>query len=238
MAYILSIDTSDKICSVALSSGYELIGSLELTDNRSHAAGLTVIIEKLLKQKEFDINKLNALCISMGPGSYTGLRIGVSVAKGINYALNIPLLAINTLEILTIGLLLSGELRNFNFENSDFLLCPMIDARRMEVYCGFYNSKAELTNEISAKIIDENSFTDVLKNKKIVFFGGGSEKCREVIQNPNAIFIDNFNPHASYMVSRATDLYNNKKFENLAYFEPFYLKDFVATISKKSVFSS
>ncbi len=235
MSYILSIETSDKICSVALSHGYNLIGSLDITDEKSHASKLTLLIEKLLDTKGFKIADLNAVAISKGPGSYTGLRIGVSVAKGICYALSVPLIAINTLQSLAIGLEQSGCLRKFQPQNNPILLCPMIDARRMEVYSAFFKPNGEQVGDISANLIEATSFYSILAENSVVFFGSGSEKCKNVIVHPNAHFVDSLNPHASFMVSLANDLYENSMFENVAYFEPFYLKDFVATTSKKSV---
>jgi tRNA threonylcarbamoyladenosine biosynthesis protein TsaB len=233
MSLILSIESSDKVCSVAISNDYELLSTFEITEDRSHATMLTVLINKTLNEKDIKITKLNAVAVSMGPGSYTGLRIGVSVAKGICYALKIPLIAVNTLQLLCLGLVGSGILRKIE-EKSDLLLCPLIDARRMEVYRAFFNSSCEQIGEIKAEIIHENSFTDKLKSHQIIFFGSGSEKCKNLIKDNNAIFADSIRPNASYMVSFAYDSYLQNKFENPMYFEPFYLKDFVATVSKKN----
>ena len=230
MALILSIETSEVNCSVALSNNYDLIGTFETTDERSHAAMLTVLIQKLLKIKEIDIGELNAVAISRGPGSYTGLRIGVSVAKGICYALNIPLIAINTLQLISLGLIQSGKIK---IQNQNLLLCPMIDARRKEVYRALFDHNANQVSTIEAEIIDDNSFQNELLSTNIVFFGSGAEKCKIILQNPNAIFIDGFKPNASYMVSLAYDAFLNNNFEDCAYFEPFYLKDFIATIPKR-----
>jgi tRNA threonylcarbamoyladenosine biosynthesis protein TsaB len=193
---------------------------------------LTVLIEKLLCEKDIEINKLDAIAISKGPGSYTGLRIGVSCAKGISYALGLPLIAVNTLQSLAQGFIQSRYLRKMKIENNNLLLCPMIDARRMEVYMAFFDLNAELTSEIEAEIIHENSFEETLLSNIIVFFGSGAEKCKHLIQHPNAIFADGFRPNASYMVSIAYDNYLQKKFESPAYFEPFYLKDFITTVPK------
>jgi len=233
MALILSIETSEKTCSVALSNNYELISTLEIYEEKSHAAKLTVLIDKLFSEKELDIKKLDAVAVSRGPGSYTGLRIGVSVAKGICYALNIPLIAISTLQLLCWGLMYSGCLRKYNLDIPDLILCPLIDARRMEVYKAFFNKNGEQVNEIVAEIINENSFCNELVTNKIVFFGSGADKCKNIIKNKNAYFIDEIQPNASHMISNAYDCYIQKKFEDHAYFEPFYLKDFVATVPKK-----
>ncbi len=144
MALILSIETSEKICSIALGSDYELIGTLEISDEKSHASMLTILIEKLLREKDIEINSLDAIAISKGPGSFTGLRIGVSCAKGICYALGLPLISVNTLQLLAQGFLQSLFLRKMKLETTDLLLCPMIDARRMEVYRAFFNCKEEI----------------------------------------------------------------------------------------------
>jgi tRNA threonylcarbamoyladenosine biosynthesis protein TsaB len=233
MAIILSIETSEKICSVALSKDYELISTLEINEEKSHASKLTVLVTKLLYEKEIDIKRLDAVAVSKGPGSYTGLRIGVSVAKGICYALNIPLIAINTLQILTLGLINSGGLRKTNITGENIILCPLIDARRMEVYRAFFNMNGDQISEITAEIIHKDSFCEELKSNYIIFFGSGADKCKNVILNPNAIFIDEIKPNASYMVIFASDFFIQKKFENYAYFEPLYLKDFVTTVPKK-----
>jgi tRNA threonylcarbamoyladenosine biosynthesis protein TsaB len=233
MALILSIETSEKTCSIALGSDYELIGTLEISDERSHASMLTVLIEKLLLEKDIEINKLDAIAISKGPGSYTGLRIGVSCAKGISYALGLPLVSVNTLQLLAQGFIQSGFLRKMKIDSNNLLLCPMIDAKRMEVYRALFDNNAEPAGEIEAEIIHENSFGETLLTNKVVFFGSGAEKCKHLILHPNAFFADGFRPNASYMVSIAYDAYLQKKFESSAYFEPFYLKDFITTIPKR-----
>lgn len=237
MALILSLETSEQLCSVALSNDYEFIGCLEITDGKSHSTMLTVLIEKLLSEKNISMNSLSAVAISMGPGSYTGLRIGVSVAKGICYALNIPLIAINTLQLLTVGLLQNEVFKKLNLNNTELLICPMIDARRMEVYRAFYNSDSEIVGEVEAEILTELSFNTILETKKVVFLGSGSEKFRTITSHKNAVFVENILPHASYMVSSAFDSFSRNSFEDCAYFEPFYLKDFVAVVSKKKVLS-
>ena len=237
MALILSIETSENTCSVALGDKYELIATLEIADERSHSSMLTFLINNLFQQKNIDIKDLDAIAISMGPGSYTGLRIGVSVAKGISYALNIPIVALNTLQILCTSLVESGYIRKLKINDENILLCPMLDARRMEVYNGFFNVKAEPISKISATIIDSGSFKNELDTCKVFFFGSGSEKCKDIIENGNANFVLGFKPHAGNMISLAYDLFLQKKFEDNAYFEPFYLKDFVATIPKRKVLS-
>jgi tRNA threonylcarbamoyladenosine biosynthesis protein TsaB len=237
MALILSIETSENTCSVALGNEYELLGTLEITDGKSHASMLTVLIEKLLIKKEINFSELKAVAVSKGPGSYTGLRIGVSVAKGICYALNIPLISINTLQIMSEGFIQSGYLRKHNILEENILLCPLMDARRMEVYTAFFNNQSEPVNEIQALVLDSTSFNNELEKAQVAFFGSGSAKCIGLIQHSNALFVENVNPHASNMVSAAYDSFLHNKFEDIAYFEPFYLKDFVATLPKRKTFS-
>ena len=217
---------------MALGNKYELIGTLEILDEKSHASKLTVLIEQLLYDKNIDIQSINGVAISKGPGSYTGLRIGASVVKGICYRLNIPVISINTLQILCMGFIQSGFLRKNKIENP-LLLCPMIDAKRMEVYRAFYNNYAQPVSEIKSEIIHGESFKDELQINKILIFGSGAEKCKSLIQNPNIFFADGYRPLASYMISLAYDAFLQRKFEDCAYFEPYYLKDFVPTINKK-----
>jgi len=234
MALILSLETSTKVCSVCLSNNDTIIAKKELFEANSHASHLTVFIEDLFKElKDIDLKDIDAVAVSSGPGSYTGLRIGVSVAKGICYAINKPLIAITSLECLAQAALNHPELKEIDLNN--VLYCPMIDARRMEVYTALFNSKMELHKSISAEIIDETSFSELLQKHPIVFLGDGAEKCKETITHENAIFLDKLAPLASNMVKIAHEKFNNKAFEDVAYFEPFYLKDFVATTPKKKV---
>jgi tRNA threonylcarbamoyladenosine biosynthesis protein TsaB len=149
--------------------------------------------------------------------------------------LGIPLIAINTLQILSYGFLNSGKIKSANISDPDFILCPMIDARRMEVYRAFLNNKSEFVSSINAEIINENSFSEELLKHSVIFFGSGAEKCRNIINNTNAYFFVNFSPNATYMISLAYDAFIQKRFEDTAYFEPFYLKDFMATVPKKRV---
>ena len=235
MALILSIETSERFCSAAVSRNYDLIGTLEIKDEKSHASLLTVLIQKLFAEKEINLKEIDAVAISKGPGSYTGLRIGVSVSKGICYALNVPLISINTLQVLCHALLKNEKSKFIKSSESNFILCPMIDARRMEVYMAFFDKKGEQKNDITATLVQENSFSDLLKLNNIVFFGSGAEKCKNIIQHKNAFYFDNIWPNAIDMISLAYDSYLLKSFENTAYFEPFYLKDFVATIPKKKI---
>ena len=183
-----------------------------------------------MKKNNYQFSDLNAIAISMGPGSYTGLRIGVSTAKGLCYALDIPLVAINTLEAMS-----SGFVSNHFSVNPDTLFCPMIDAKRMEVYCAIYNSKTEVLLETKAEIIDENSFKDILDRNVVYFFGDGALKCESSLGTHfNARVIDDFENSAKYLSAIAHQKYLQKDFADVAYFEPFYLKDFIAGKKKSN----
>ncbi|MBK3518621.1 tRNA (adenosine(37)-N6)-threonylcarbamoyltransferase complex dimerization subunit type 1 TsaB [Carboxylicivirga marina] len=232
MAKILSIETSTGVCSVAYSENGEVVASKELYQINSHASNLTVLIEELFAQNNTpDMKDIDAVAVSSGPGSYTGLRIGVSTAKGICYALNKPVIAIDSMHILT------QPLVNKEWEKSELptVFCPLMDARRMEVYTAVFDSDLNIIEEISAKIVDEETFLKWLSVNRVVFFGNGADKCKEVIQHENAIFVDDCHPLAKNLAPLAEQYFAEEKFEDVAYFEPFYLKDFVATTPKKKV---
>lgn len=229
MAVILNIETSTQVCSASIAKNGEVIAIRESFEDRSHASLLTVFINELLQEVKITANDLDAVSVSEGPGSYTGLRIGVSVAKGICYARKIPLIAVNTLQAMA---LMAKEEAN----DLSCIYCSLIDARRMEVYSAMFNAKQEQTRETLAEIIDENSFNNELANGKVAFYGNGAEKCKEYIKASNAIFLDNIHPSAKYMAPLAQEAFAQNKFKDVAYFEPFYLKDFVATTPKKKVF--
>ena len=219
MALFLLIETATKSCSVSLSSENKIIACKEeINEQYSHAEKLTVFITELCKTQDFTIKDLDAVAVSKGPGSYTGLRIGVSTAKGLCYALDIPLISVSTLKAMACGMAQK--------EKSD-LYCPMIDARRMEVYNAFYNSTNKEIRGIQADIIEAYSYQKEL-DKKVLFFGDGAEKCKQMIQHPNARFIDGFFPSSKDMLEIANEKFAEKDFEDVVYFEPFYLKDFVA----------
>jgi len=226
MAKILQIETATAICSVALSVNGKIISFKEEHGQNLHAANLTLFIDEVVKTAGLSYQELDAIAVSKGPGSYTGLRIGVSTAKGLCYALDKPLIAIETLEMMAAGYLA---------ENPDYsgLICPMIDARRMEVYTSIFDLSLNIILPTEAKIIDETSFTDYLAKETLTFIGDGAAKCEEVLTHQNAKFDKaNFNS-ATYMSLLANKAFSNSKFEDVAYFEPFYLKDFVVTQSKK-----
>ena len=219
MALFLLIETATKSCSVSLSSENKIIACKEeVNEQYSHAEKLTVFITELFKTQDFTIKDLDAVAVSKGPGSYTGLRISVSTAKGLCYALDIPLISVSTLKAMAFGMAQK--------EKSD-LYCPMIDARRMEVYNAFYNSTNKEIRGIQADIIEACSYQKEL-DKKVLFFGDGAEKCKQMIQHPNARFIDGIFPSSKDMLEIANEKFAEKDFEDVAYFEPFYLKDFVA----------
>ncbi len=224
---ILCIETSTDICSVALINDGQCIASLQHNTNNQHAATLTPLIEQLLKEQNITTRQLKAVAVSSGPGSYTGLRIGVSTAKGICYALSIPLISINSLHIIAQAI--------FDAEPDAQIAIPMIDARRMEVYAETIKRNGEIISDTEAVIINENSFADILKQNDVFFGGNGSEKCNGVINSANARFISDIKPLAKNMAQLAQDKFNSQQFESVAYFEPFYLKEFVATVPKNKV---
>ena len=229
MSIILNIETSTSVCSVALSKDGKIIASRESPGERSHAALLTPYIEEVLETSGISAEDLDGIAVSKGPGSYTGLRIGVSTAKGIAFALHKPLIAIGTLLCMAKGL--KTEMPQL-LNDKNTLLCPMIDARRMEVYLALFDYDLNFKLDVRAEIINELSFRDILKNGKIVFFGDGMNKCRDVIRHENAVFVENFNPLAGYLSDISYSFYLKKEFVDIAYFEPFYLKDFIATTPK------
>ncbi len=236
MALILNIETSTLICSVSVSKDGKVLAAKESSEEKSHAKKLTLFIDEVLGELNYSFNNLDAVAVSKGPGSYTGLRIGVSTAKGICYAKDIPLIAINTLHSMAYGFVHKEESKDLLQQNENILVVPMIDARRMEVYSAFFNKKGEFERNVKAEIIDEKSYEDVLQKNILVFFGDGSQKIKDVVKHENAIFIDGINPSAKNMSYLSEAAYNKKDFEDVAYFEPFYLKDFVATIPKKNIF--
>jgi tRNA threonylcarbamoyladenosine biosynthesis protein TsaB len=188
-----------------------------------------VYIDEAIKEAGLKPANLDAVCVSKGPGSYTGLRIGVSAAKGLCYGLGIPLLSVGSLESMA-----HWAKAEFSEELTDVsILCPMIDARRMEVYTQLFDASLNELQSVSAEIIDENSFATELEKGKVVFFGDGAAKCKEVINHPNALFLDDFKPRARGMISLAEKRVTANQFEDVAYFEPHYLKDFVAGKPKK-----
>ncbi|MBD3748811.1 MAG: tRNA (adenosine(37)-N6)-threonylcarbamoyltransferase complex dimerization subunit type 1 TsaB [Sphingobacteriales bacterium] len=224
MALILQIETATQTCSVALAQDGVLLAYKEQTERNIHASVITLFIEELMQKADKKFQDLEAIAVSMGPGSYTGLRIGVSTAKGLCYALDIPLIAVNTLEAMS-----SGFVANHFSVNSQTLFCPMIDARRMEVYCAIFNAETQQIQETKAEIIDEHSFKHLLTSNIIYFFGDGATKCESVLGlHLNARVIDDFENSARHLTRLAHEKFLKNEFEDVAYFEPFYLKDFIA----------
>jgi len=235
-ALILHIETATDICSVSLSEGDQQLSLVESGQERSHAILLNQFVRKAIADTGHTLKELDAVAVSKGPGSYTGLRIGVSTAKGLAYALEIPLLATGTLENMANGALTHPEVIGLvETIGEQLLLCPMLDARRMEVYSGFYTLDNSVFRAVSADIIDENTYREILASHPVCFFGNGSGKCKELLAHQNAHFIDKVDPSASSMIEPVLKRYMQQQFEDVAYFEPFYLKDFIATSPKKKL---
>ncbi len=230
---ILSIETGGDICSVALSENEKLISLRESDGVRNHAQDVALFIQEILHENNISCSDLKAVAVSKGPGSYTGLRIGVSIAKGICYGASIPLIAINSLEALTsvaIDDFNAGLLDVTTLDNS--ILCPMLDARRMEVYEQFYNSSCEATSDIEAHIITPESFIEQDQQDQFLIFGSGASKSIDTLQVKGVKYI-NVKSSASGVAKRAYVAYQRGEFEDCAYFEPLYLKEFVAGTPKK-----
>ncbi len=233
MPNILAIETSTSVCSVALCTENKTIALKENFELNSHSRLLTVLINEILKENNYSINNIDAFAVSIGPGSYTGLRIGVSVTKGLCFGTNKPAITISTLKALAKQFLNNNPIIA-NENNS--ILCPMIDARRLEVFTAFY--KTDLTEILTPCpiIIDENSFKDNLLDQKIYFFGDGADKCKNIIKSENAFFENTIHPSAIAVAQLAQESYKKKQFADVAYFEPLYLKEFVAIKSTKKLF--
>jgi len=222
MGTILCLETSSKVCSVAIGKDGLILDCEESDRENAHSSQLTSLIDLAVHNAGLELTDLDAIAVSMGPGSYTGLRIGVAAAKGFCFALDKPLIARSTLKSLAYGMTLKPG-------NPDALLCPMLDARRMEVYTAVYDRTLTEIDPVSAKIITSESFSSLLKTSKVVFAGEGSEKCKSLIGiYPNSVFLDDFRLSARFLYPLAQEKLTIGSFENLAYFEPYYLKDFVA----------
>jgi tRNA threonylcarbamoyladenosine biosynthesis protein TsaB len=221
---ILQIETATTVCSVALAENGQVLAFKEADQRNIHAEKITLFIDEVLKSVSKTYADIDAIAVSSGPGSYTGLRIGVSAAKGLSFALDKPLIAVETLQAMANGY------AEINDIDSGTLLCPMVDARRMEVFTAVFDEYGDRVIEAtSAKIIDEDSFRDLLSTNKVVFFGDGAAKCRSVLgAHANAIIVDDFTNSARYITRKANEKYLAKAFEDVAYFEPYYLKDFIA----------
>jgi tRNA threonylcarbamoyladenosine biosynthesis protein TsaB len=241
MSIILSIETSTKACSAAIHQDGNLLSVSELYNEKSSSGMLTTLIEHVAKTASLTLKEVDAIAVAKGPGSYTGLRIGVSTAKGLCFTLEKPLIAINTLEAMAYQLFaVRHSAVNYKLGDSplSILLCPMLDARRMEVYCAVFNADTiEIIEPTQAKIIDETSFADLLENQQMIFFGDGAEKCQTTLgRNPNAVLLNQtIFPSAKSIGALANRAFEQQQFENVADFEPFYLKEFVGTTPKKAI---
>jgi tRNA threonylcarbamoyladenosine biosynthesis protein TsaB len=229
MANILNIETSTSVCSVALSSDSQIVDHNENYDGQTHATLLSQFIKDSLDTAARRELKLDAIAVSIGPGSYTGLRIGLSQAKGLAFGLGIPLIGVNTLQLLTVTAMFK------EFHDDDVLYVPMIDARRMEVYTAVYNAALEDIVAPQPMILDESSFADLLEQHHLVLMGNGSDKAKTVIQHNNAQFMSGVKPEAVNMLALSEKAYREKHFIDVAYSTPLYLKDFQATVPKKKV---
>jgi tRNA threonylcarbamoyladenosine biosynthesis protein TsaB len=223
LSYILNIETTTTNCSVSLSNqGETVVLKEDYSSNYSHAERLHVYIDQVLKEANITVNELDAVAISKGPGSYTGLRIGVSTAKGLCYAADKPLISVATLKALA-----------HQITMDEGIIIPMLDARRMEVYSAVYDANHSQIRETQAQILEANVFDDYLEDNKVYFVGNGVEKAKEIINHPNAIFIEGKLPSANEMSILSYKKYKKSDIEDVAYFEPYYLKDFIAIKSKK-----
>ncbi len=225
MAIILNIETSTTNCSVSLSQGGETsVLKEDYSSNYSHAERLHIYIDEVLKEANLEPSNLDAIAISKGPGSYTGLRIGVSAAKGLCYALDKPLISIFTLEALA-----------HQIKIEEGIIVPMLDARRMEVYSAIFDSEYNQIRDTQAQVLDESSFAEYLEKGKVYFIGNGVAKTKDLLSHPNAIFIEDKLPSANEMSLLAYNKHKKKDIEDVAYFEPYYLKDFIGLKSKKDI---
>ena len=245
MARIILLETSTALCSVALAEDGKVTAYRESSAPKAHASLTAVFVQEVLEERGIRLADCDAVCVSMGPGSYTGLRVGVSTAKGLCFGSGKPLLAVGTLDTLVAQAQAESQAQaeeTVAAEGTDFrYIIPMIDARRMEVYSAVFESVsaeekgyAQIT-ETTPTIVDESSYAEYLEQGPVLFIGDGAGKCADVIKHPNAHFCQ-CNPKASAMLEPAMKAYSSQKFEDVAYFEPFYLKEFVATVSKKKLF--
>ena len=228
MSCILNIDTSTNVCSVAVSQDGACIFDKEDHSGPNHAERLGTFVDEALSFIDNHAIPLDAVAVSCGPGSYTGLRIGVSMAKGICYGRDVKLLAVPTLELLCVPVLLREMVTD-----DDALLCPMLDARRMEVYAQLFTRSLREVRPIQADVVDADTYREYLDKHPVYFFGNGAMKCKEVIDHPNAHFIEGIDALAKNMLPLAERRMAREEFEDVAYFVPFYLKDFVAKQPRK-----
>ena len=227
MSTILHIETSTDVCSVAVSEDSQVIFHQDDHSGPNHAERLGTMVDEALSFTDNHAIPFDAVAVSCGPGSYTGLRIGVSMAKGICYGRDLKLIAVPTLELLCVPVLLR------EIPDEDALLCPMLDARRMEVYAGIYTRALKPVREVGADIVTAETYKPYLDEHPVYFFGNGAQKCMDTINHPNAHLIEGIEPLAKWMQPLAERRFLNEQFEDVAYFVPYYLKDFVAKMPKK-----
>lgn len=233
MSLILCIETGTDICSVGLSRDGELISLRESDEGRDHARNVALFVDELLRENDIAAEELSAVAVGMGPGSYTGLRIGVSFAKGLCYGLQIPLVAVGSLDSMVQVAREDHEAGIIDVDNwNDVVLCPMVDARRMEVYTQMFDTQGQPLNEVKAEIVTEESFKEWRGERQLVIFGNGAAKCREVLNDATYI---NVTPSARGLAVLAHQRLEAGQTEDIAYFEPFYLKDFIIIPSKKKL---
>ncbi|MGB1241624.1 MAG: tRNA (adenosine(37)-N6)-threonylcarbamoyltransferase complex dimerization subunit type 1 TsaB [Chitinophagales bacterium] len=231
MSWILCIDTTTENCSVALTKNGTLFAEKEQKEGQQHAGLLTLLIEQILKESSINMSDLSAIAVSDGPGSYTGLRIGASTAKGLCYALDIPLIAVDTLKAMAFE-----GVRNYCKIYDDFYCVPMMDARRMEVYTAVYDMELQEIEDKYAKVIDSSSFGTYLSEKKVLFLGNCSGKCADILTHPNALFFTDIYFSAINMKTIAYQKFINHLFEDIAYYEPYYLKKYLPKHKTKKIF--
>lgn len=229
MSCILHIETSTDVCSVAVSEDSHVIFQQDDHSGPNHAERLGTMVDEALSFTDNHAIPFDAVAVSCGPGSYTGLRIGVSMAKGICYGRNLKLIAVPTLELLCVPVLLK------ELVPEGALLCPMLDARRMEVYAGLYDRALKPVREVRADVVDADTYREYLDKQPVYFFGNGAKKCMDIIQHPNAHYIDGIEPLAKWMQPLAERRLLSEQVEDVAYFVPFYLKDYVAKMPSKLI---
>lgn len=229
MSKIILIESSTALCSVALAIDGRCVCFRQSDAPKAHASLTAPFVKEVLEEAGVKLNQCDAVAVSSGPGSYTGLRVGSSTAKGLCFASGLPFIAIGTLEVLVRQAIEAGATEDCSF------IVPMIDARRMEVYSCIYAANGQKQSDVEAVIVDENSYAEQLAQGKVLFVGDGADKCRPVLSSSNAMFMQT-RPHASAMASLAQEALEQKDFQNCAYFEPFYLKQFTPTVSKKNLF--
>ncbi len=230
---ILCLETATSLCSVALCDRNGIVALKESGEDRSHASRLTVFIDDILKEAGIRAGDLEAVAVSKGPGSYTGLRIGVSTGKGISYAASVPLISVDTTLSMFLGFHTTSK-EEYAFTQND-LFCPALDARRMEIYYSVFDAAGNTVKGISAEIVDREFLNDLGAGKRMFVFGDGAAKCREIMERRNSIFDGGFMVSAAFMRIAAYDALDNKRFEDVAYFEPFYLKDFLTSKPVKNI---